>query len=63
MTSDFDYDEDDLILALAIGLQVIKDADKIRLFIPDYFARFDFERKGVPFQIRVFMPANESSQE
>lgn len=58
-----EYDEEHLILALAIGLQVIEDADKIRFFMPDYFARFNFERNGVDFQIRLFMPANAPSQE
>lgn len=63
MTSASDYDEEDLLLALAIGLQVIKDADKIRLFIPDYLARFNFERKGVEFEIEICIPANAPSQE
>lgn len=43
--------EDDL--ALYLGKRIIADADKLRLFMPDCFARFPIERDGHEYEIRV----------
>ena len=43
-------DED---LAEYIGKRVLADADKLRLFMPDCFARFPIERDGHGYEIRV----------
>lgn len=43
-------DED---LAEYIGRRVLADADKLRLFMPDCYARFPIERDGHEYEIRV----------
>lgn len=47
-------------LAEYIGRRVLADADKLRLFMPDCFARFPIERDGHGYEIRVIYqgPAN-----
>ena len=43
--------EDDL--ALYLGKRIIADAAKLRLFMPDCFARFPVEWDGHEYEIRV----------
>lgn len=43
--------EDDL--ALYLGKRILADADKLRLFMPDCFARFPVEWDGHEYEIRV----------
>ena len=40
-------------LAAYIGKRVLADADKLRLFMPDCFARFPIEWDGHEYEIRV----------
>lgn len=49
-------------LAPYIGKRVLDDADKLRLFMPDCFARFPIERDGHEYEIRVIYqgPADAS---
>jgi hypothetical protein len=44
-------DEDELTLYL--GKRVLEDADKLRLFMPDCYARFPLEWCGHTFEVRV----------
>ena len=48
MTSDTKTD-----LALYLGRRVVDDADKLRLFAPDCFARFPVEWDGHEYEVRV----------
>ena len=45
--------EDDL--ALYLGKRIIADADKLRLFMPDCFARFPLEWCNRNFEIRIIL--------
>lgn len=40
-------------LALYLGKRVLEDADKLRLFMPDCYARFPLEWCGHQFEVRV----------
>ena len=40
-------------LADYIGRRVLGDADKLRLFMPDCYARFPLEWCGQQFEVRV----------
>ncbi len=40
-------------LALYLGKRVIADADKLRLFMPDCFARIPLEWDGHAYEVRV----------
>ena len=44
-------DEDEL--ADYIGRRVLGDADKLRLFMPDCYARFPIERDGHRYEIHT----------
>jgi hypothetical protein len=50
MRSDFKEDE----LALYIGGRILADADKLRLFMPDCFARFPIEWDGYNYEIHIY---------
>lgn len=41
-------------LAEYIGNRVIADADKLRLFMPDCFARFPIEMDGHSYEVHVY---------
>lgn len=40
-------------LALYLGHRIVADADKLRLFAPDCFARFPVEWDGHQYEVRV----------
>jgi hypothetical protein len=46
-----------------LGWRILEDADKLRLFVPEHIARFRFDYKGQEFEVLLFIPANEPSQE
>ena len=48
MTDDIKTD-----LALYLGHRVVADADKLRLFAPDCFARFPVQWDGHEYEVRV----------
>lgn len=49
-------------LALYLGKQILADADKLRLFMPDCFARIPLKWDGHEYEVRVFLTANAPSQ-
>ena len=42
-------------LALYLGKRILENADKLRLFMPDCYARFGLEMKGATYEIRVIL--------
>lgn len=54
-------DEDEL--ALHLGKQILADADKLRLFMPDCFARIPLEWADHKYEVRVFLTANAPFQD
>ena len=36
-----------------LGRRILDDADKLRLFMPDCFARFPLEWNGAQYEIRI----------
>ena len=42
-------------LAEYIGKRVLDDADKLRLFMPDCYARFPLRRDGHDYEIQVII--------
>lgn len=50
-------------LAEYIGRRILDDADKLRLFMPDCFARIPLKWDGHEYEVRVFLTANAPSQE
>lgn len=42
-------------LALYIGGRILGDADKLRLFIPDCYARFPLEWCGHAYEVQVIL--------
>lgn len=53
--------EDDL--ALVIGRRILKDADKLRLFMPNCYARFPFEWNGEAFEARILLAVQKNIEE
>ena len=49
-------------LTLYLGKRVLEDADKLRLFMPDCYARFPLEWDGHDFEVRVIYqgPADDA---
>lgn len=48
-------------LAMYIGNRILENADKLRLFMPDCYARFGLEMKGATYEIRVILQKPEQS--
>lgn len=48
-------------LAMYIGKRVLENADKLRLFMPDCYARFGLEMKGATYEIRIILQKPEQS--
>ena len=46
-------------LADYIGRRVLADADKLRLFMPECFARFPLEWNGAEYEIRISLKREE----
>ena len=46
-------DEDELTIYL--GKRVLADADKLRLFMPDCYARFPLEWCGYDYEVQVIL--------
>ena len=49
--------EDEVIPYL--GKRILADADKLRLFMPDCFARFPLEWNGAQYEIRIIQKREE----
>lgn len=47
-------------LALYLGHRIVADADKLRLFAPDCFARFPVEWDGHQYEVRVIYRGKDS---
>ncbi len=45
-------------LAMYIGNRILENADKLRLFMPDCYARFGLEMKGATYEIRVILQSD-----
>lgn len=45
-------------LADYIGRRVLGDADKLRLFMPDCYARFSLEMNGATYEIRTILQSD-----
>lgn len=45
-------------LALYLGKRILDNADKLRLFMPDCYARFPLEMKGATYEIRVILQSD-----
>ena len=52
-------DED---LAQYLGQRIIDDADKLRLFMPDCFARFPLDWRGCSFEIRIILKGGSDDE-
>lgn len=52
--------EDDL--ALYLGKRIIADADKLRLFMPDCFARFPLDWRDCSFEIRIILKGDSGDE-
>jgi hypothetical protein len=48
-------------LAMYIGNRILENADKLRLFMPDCYARFGLEMKGATYDIRIILQKPEQS--
>lgn len=46
-------------LALYIGQRILGDADKLRLFMPDCYARFPLTLDGYKYEIQVIQKGND----
>lgn len=46
---------DDDELAAYIGKRILADADKLRLFMPDCYARFPLEWRGQNYEIHIII--------
>lgn len=42
-------------LAVYLGKRILADADKLRLFMPDCFARFPLDWRDCSFEIRIIL--------
>jgi hypothetical protein len=42
-------------LTLYLGKRVLEDADKLRLFMPDCYARFPLEWCGYDYEVQVIL--------
>ncbi len=50
-------------VAMQLGTQILSDADKLRLFMPDCYARIPLSWNGEQYEIQVFRVTSEPSQE
>lgn len=46
-----------------LGKRILDDADKLRLFMPECFARFPLEWNGAEYEVRIYLTSSEPSQE
>ncbi len=42
-----------------LGKRILDDADKLRLFMPECFARFPLEWNGAEYEIRISLKREE----
>ena len=49
-------------LAVYLGKRILADAEKLRLFMPDCFARFPLEWCNRNFEIRIILKDNASDE-
>lgn len=42
-----------------LGKRILADADKLRLFMPDCFARFPLEWNGQHYEIQIILKSGE----
>lgn len=45
-------------LALYLGRRILENADKLRLFMPDCYARFPLKMQGATYEIRVILQSD-----
>lgn len=45
-------------LAMYIGNRILENADKLRLFMPDCYARFSLEMNGATYEIRIILQSD-----
>lgn len=45
-------------LALYLGKRILDNADKLRLFAPDCYAKFILEIRGATYEIRVILQSD-----
>lgn len=49
-------------LALYIGQRILADADKLRLFMPDCYARFPLRLDGHDYEIQVIQKGESGAE-